>query len=266
MTSKRYYWLKVENSFMDRHDVKLIRNFKGNMLHCNANVTAYVTLLLESVTHEGYLRFSEDNHYEMDDLAALCYLTEEEFTPLFEFLIKKGIIEVEIDKTLYFPYVSKHLGTEVDSAERVRKHREKKKKDAKVLHCNTEVTNSNTELELELEKEKEKKDLIVITNNFTKDSFEFKVASGLYLSIKARNENFKKPKLDDWASVIDKMKRLDKISESDIINTLGFAIKDSFWQNNILSTVKFRKQYDQLYLKAKDVVKSKGVSNEWDID
>lgn len=49
-----------------------------------------------------------------------------------------------------------------------------------------------------------------------------------------------------WAEEIEKMKRLDKRSESDIWKALNYAITDSFWQTNIRSTRKFREKFETL--------------------
>ncbi|KXK29370.1 MAG: hypothetical protein UZ01_02264, partial [Candidatus Brocadia sinica] len=58
------------------------------------------------------------------------------------------------------------------------------------------------------------------------------------------------PDLQKWATHIDKMIRLDKRPPEEIEKVVAWCQQDSFWQNNILSTEKLRKQYDQLYLKA----------------
>jgi len=179
-------------------------------------------------------------------------LTEEEFTPLFEFLIKKGIIEVEIDKTLYFPYVSKHLGTEVDSAERVRKHREKKKEDSKLLHCNTEVTKSNTEIELEIEIDTKKdkiKPLVPKGKTFDDDSIEINLVKHLYGKMLINNPNAKKPNYQSWAREFDRIMRIDDKPFDEVLSIILWCQQDSFWKSNILSPKKLRDKYDQLYLK-----------------
>ena len=55
----------------------------------------------------------------------------------------------------------------------------------------------------------------------------------------------------EWCVHIDRMKRLDGRSETDIQEALQFAIKDPFWQTNIRSTKKLREKFETLILQAR---------------
>ena len=67
--------------------------------------------------------------------------------------------------------------------------------------------------------------------------------------ILSRKPDFKKPDLQKWASYIDNMLRLDKRTPEAIEAVIRWCQADDFWCNNILSTAKLRKQFDQLDLK-----------------
>lgn len=88
-------------------------------------------------------------------------------------------------------------------------------------------------------------------NTFSSDSVEVGLAEKLCSLIRNRNPGFKKPNIQKWASEVDKMIRLDKRSPEEIGSVIAWCQADEFWQNNILSTSKLRKQYDQLVMKAK---------------
>jgi len=81
------------------------------------------------------------------------------------------------------------------------------------------------------------------------------LAEYLYSLILERNPNFKKPNLEVWAIIIERMIRLDKRDPAEIEKVMKLCQEDSFWQNNILSAKKFRIQYDQLYMKLVKVEK-----------
>ena len=66
-----------------------------------------------------------------------------------------------------------------------------------------------------------------------------------------RNSKFKKPDLQNWAIHLDRMIRIDKRDPAEIFQVIQWCQADDFWQNNILSTEKLRKQYDQLAMKMK---------------
>lgn len=52
--------------------------------------------------------------------------------------------------------------------------------------------------------------------------------------------------LERWADEFRKMREIDKIEESEILRVLEWSQKDIFWNQNILSAGKFRKQFDTL--------------------
>lgn len=93
------------------------------------------------------------------------------------------------------------------------------------------------------------------TVNFTEDSFEIKCVDILIDSCLKSFPNSKVPKTllekQKWAVEIDRMKRIDGRTESDIMQALNFAIKDSFWQTNIRSTKKFREKFETLFVQSK---------------
>lgn len=64
--------------------------------------------------------------------------------------------------------------------------------------------------------------------------------------------------LQDWALEVDLMVRRDHRSYEEIEKVLRWSQEDSFWRTNILSMGKFRKQFDQLFLKAGQDYGTKG--------
>ena len=86
---------------------------------------------------------------------------------------------------------------------------------------------------------------------FEPHSVEMVLAEMLLGFINSRNGNFKKPDLQKWAGEIDKMIRIDNRRACGIMNAICWAQADEFWQDNILSTAKLRKQYDQVIMRMK---------------
>jgi hypothetical protein len=85
-----------------------------------------------------------------------------------------------------------------------------------------------------------------INRNINRD-----ISKILLNEIVKRKPDFKLPNLDKWATDIDLMVRIDKRPIEEIKKVILWCQKDTFWQNNILSTSKLRKQFDQLSLKMK---------------
>lgn len=83
---------------------------------------------------------------------------------------------------------------------------------------------------------------------FVEDSTEFRLASLLLQKIRERKPDYKEPNLQSWAKDIDLMLRIDKRKPEIIEKVILWCQADDFWQNNILSTRKLRKQFDRLEL------------------
>lgn len=88
-----------------------------------------------------------------------------------------------------------------------------------------------------------------VKNKYMSDSTESGLADFLLQKILSRNPGFKKPNMQQWARDIDLMIRIDHRRPEDIQHVIEWCQNDRFWQNNILSTAKLRKQFDQLRAK-----------------
>ncbi|MCM1039829.1 MAG: DUF4373 domain-containing protein [Ruminococcus sp.] len=85
--------------------------------------------------------------------------------------------------------------------------------------------------------------------------FERKCVDFIIQSILNDFPNQKVPRTEKeivkWAVHINRLHRLDGVSETDIWSTLIWTMKDSFWRTNIRSTSKFREKYQTLHLQSK---------------
>lgn len=137
--NKKYYWLKLKRDFFKRHDIRIIEEMPNGKDY----VLFYLKLLLESIDHEGELRFSETIPYNEQMLSVVTNTNIDIVRAALSIFTELKMIEVYDDMTIYMNEVQKLIGSESTSAERVRQHRKKQK----LLQCNTEVTKSNTEIE-----------------------------------------------------------------------------------------------------------------------
>jgi hypothetical protein len=84
---------------------------------------------------------------------------------------------------------------------------------------------------------------------YNSETPEFILSTLLYTLIKTRNEKFKEPNLQNWCKDMNAIIRLDKRTKEEIEKVIRWCQQDSFWQNNILSVSKLKKQFDQLFMK-----------------
>lgn len=94
---------------------------------------------------------------------------------------------------------------------------------------------------------------------FDEQSFEIRCVDMLIGSCLKTFPNSKVPQTlaekQKWAIEIERMKRLDGRTETDIMKALNYAITDSFWQSNIRSAKKFREKFETLIVRSSEKYK-----------
>lgn len=141
---KKYYWLKLKRDFFKRHDIRIVEAMPNGKDY----ILFYLKLLLESIDHEGTLRFSETIPYNEHMLSVVTNTNIDTVKSAMKLFIELNMMTVFDDQTIYMNEVDKLIGSETANAERVRRHRALK---SGALHCNTLVTKCNTEIEKEKE-------------------------------------------------------------------------------------------------------------------
>lgn len=121
--NKKFYWLKLKRDFFKRHDIQVIENMPNGKDY----VLFYLKLLLESIDHEGELRFSETIPYDENMLSAVTNTNVDIVRTALKIFSELGMIELWEDRTLYMREVQKMLGSETSWAEKKRLYRESRK-------------------------------------------------------------------------------------------------------------------------------------------
>lgn len=152
--TKKYYWLKLKRDFFKRHDIRIIEEMPNGKDY----ILFYLKMLLESIDHEGELRFSETIPYNEQMLSVITNTNIDIVKSAMKIFIELNMIEIFDDSTIYMAEVLKLTGSETAGAERKRKSREKKKALPKCDNVTNEcdiLGQCHTEIEKELKKEKE---------------------------------------------------------------------------------------------------------------
>lgn len=118
--TERYYWLKLDRGFFKRHDITVIEDMPNGKDY----VLFYLKLMLESVDHEGALRFSDTIPYSESMLASVTRTNVDIVRSALNLFIDLGMVEVFDDKTLFMTEVAKLLDSETYAAKRKRENRQ----------------------------------------------------------------------------------------------------------------------------------------------
>lgn len=175
MAEKRYYWLKLKEDFFDEKYVKALRKLpQGDSL-----AIVYLKMQLKSLKTDGVIKYDRIMPSPNEELALLLDEDVNVVELAVEALIRFGVVERLDNDTLYMTALQDCIGSETQTAERVRKHRALQQKEAqknelekasfegKALHCNSVVTNCNSAVtncntEIDIEKDREKNNIILI--------------------------------------------------------------------------------------------------------
>ena len=122
MSDGKYYWLKLKRDFFKRHDIHIL----NGMEYGREVVLFYIKLMLESVDHEGELRFSERLPYSNKMLANLTDTPESLVDTSMEILQDFKLIDIDENGTIILPKVMEMIGFETDWAKKKREYRDKK--------------------------------------------------------------------------------------------------------------------------------------------
>lgn len=130
MSEKKYYWLKLKRDFFKRHDIRIVEAMPNGKDY----ILFYLKLLLESIDHEGALKFSETIPYNEQMLSVITNTNIDVVRSAMRVFSELNMIDILDDKTIYMNECTKLIGSETSVAERVRKHRDNKSKiDQQVL-------------------------------------------------------------------------------------------------------------------------------------
>lgn len=160
MSNKKYYWLKLKKDFFKRHDIKIVESMPNGKDY----VLFYLKLLVESVDHDGELRFNETIPYNEQMLSTITNTNIDTVSNAMKLFRELGMVEILDDQTIYMNEVSKMLGAETYWAQKKREERQKSKlsnqNTPQIGHCPTNVQDesnvSNQEIEKDIDKELEK--------------------------------------------------------------------------------------------------------------
>lgn len=151
---ERYFWLKLNRNFFKRHDIQIIEAMPNGKDY----VLFYLKLMVESIDHEGELRFSQTIPYNEEMLATITNTNIDIVRTAIKILTELGMIEILADKTIYMTEVNALIGSQTAGAEKRQLQRQNQQ--AKLTGATNgrqtgDICPPEKELELEIDIEKD---------------------------------------------------------------------------------------------------------------
>lgn len=234
--SKRYYWLKLNENFFEKEEIKVIENMQNGKDY----IIFYMKLLLKSVGTSGKLLFRDVIPYTPEMLSSITGTSVDTVRVAIDMLTKLGLMDKWDDGTLFMNETQNMIGSETTAAIRKRKQREKEElegDDIKLLPevkkegCDNVTDESqNSHIEIEIDKE------IDIDKDIDKElEKENKTKSNIAWSKILQAWNQLEAPIKPIRNITDKRKdaikaRINglKINETDILKAIDNISKSDF--------------------------------------
>lgn len=254
-------WIKITTNIFDDEKILLIESLP----EADSIIVIWFKLLTLAgkCNNNGLLMLNDSIPYTEEMLSTIFRRSLNTVRLALETFEKFGMI-VTLHDTITIPNWEKHQ--QVDTLDkikeqtnrRVRAYRERQKMLLEGNSINSaDVTLHETECNVSVTQENK------IENKNKKFKYicpeSIKLCELLITYCKRDNPNFSKTaeQINKWTNDIGAIHSLDNYSWEDIKAVIDFAKNDGFWNSNILSGDKLRKQMDQLFVKAKNNQQSK---------
>ena len=238
--SKKFFWLKLQTTFFETDDIKLLLSQKNGADY----VIFWQKLLLKSIStaEPGVLRYKEKIPYTPEILSVVTDTNIDIVKTAMDKFAKLGLIQIKEDGEIWIEEATKLIGSESDSAERVRRFRERKKQ--KALHSNAGVTDSNKSVtqskskskskSKSIELEKEEEDNVCsnsLDNHIAKDSSNIK-----YIAPSCKNTS--EPNNEKNSSPIITLQLNGQVKEFQITQKMIELWQEDYPNVNVLLEIK----------------------------
>ncbi|EPN6035800.1 phage replisome organizer N-terminal domain-containing protein [Enterococcus faecalis] len=257
-------WIKLKTTMFDDEKIKLIQS----MPEADAILVIWIRLLVLAgkTNDEGLIYIQRNMPYTEEMLATLFSKPVNVVRLALMTLQQFNMIDLNEDGLIAIENWDKHQNIEgmekvrLKNAERVRKHRERKKqqaledKNSGNVTCNVTVTDCNgtdKDIDKEIDIDKDKK-------NRSKTSCKYS-DEHLRLAEKLRNNlindfpsEMKRVNIEKWADTFRLIEERDQQTIAAIDYVLDWLPTNSFWFGNIRSASKLRTQFEKLKFEIKN--------------
>lgn len=257
-------WIKLKTTMFDDEKIKLIQS----MPEADAILVIWIRLLVLAgkTNDEGLIYIQRNMPYTEEMLATLFSKSVNVVRLALITLQQFNMIDLNEDGLIAIENWDKHQNIEgmekvrLKNAERVRKHRERKKqqaledKNSGNVTCNVTVTDCNgtdKDIDKEIDIDKDKK-------NRSKTSCKYS-DEHLRLAEKLKNNlindfpsEMKRVNIEKWADTFRLIEERDQQTIAAIDYVLDWLPTNSFWFGNIRSASKLRTQFEKLKFEIKN--------------
>lgn len=267
--NKKYYYLKLKDNFFDDEKIQIIEAMPDGDTYVNILLKLY----LRSLKRDGKLMATDRIPYSPETLAAVVKKPVGVVRAAVEIFRQFELVEVLDNGEMYMLDIQNFIGTSSTEGDRKREYR-RKIADAKEGKDNKLPPVKNGHLSDERPPEIRDKRLDNIYSSVKPERAKFKYSEkDMKLAEKLKElvsnlypQTAEKANLESWANQFRLLHESDGYNYREIGEVMLWALNDDFWQKNIRSADKFRKQFEQLKVKSGINIKQPKQNDPQEID
>lgn len=217
--TKKYYWLKLKEDFFRDKRMKKLRTIAGG----DTYTIIYLKMQLLSLKNSGILIFEGIEDTIEEELALDIDEAVDDVKVCVTFLLNSGLIEYHEGEYIMVQ-TQQCIGSESDSAERMRRLRQKKK-ETKLLEEPSQCDNDVQTCDIEIDKRDKKEEL---REKIKRDEKKEKISDGVSVSEEQLEELFARFEITD---IYDQNNIIEYVNNGMTIEVIEKALMLPFNRN-----------------------------------
>ena len=226
--NKRYYWLKLNNTYFNQLEQKKMRRQE----HGKDMQIIYLRMMLLSIDKGGFIYYQGVYDTIEEELAEEFSEDVELVRGTLKYLSENNMLTLNENSDCFLPQAVECTGSECDSTQRVRRYRERKafQCNDNVTGCNGSATPCNTEIDKEIEN-RERVDYQQIADLYNETCVSFprltKLSDSRKKAIRARLKQYS---VDDFRRMFEMAESSDFLKGKNDRNwsaTFDWMVKDA---------------------------------------
>lgn len=121
--NKKYYYLKVKDTFFDSEEMKILESMDNGLVYQNV----YLKMCLLSLKSEGALMFKDLMPYDVRMLSTVLRINVDTIKTAVEIFVRMGLVTITDNEQMYMTDIQSLIGKSSTEGDRVKKYREKLK-------------------------------------------------------------------------------------------------------------------------------------------
>jgi predicted phage replisome organizer len=210
--NKKYYYLKLKDSFFDSEEMKILESQKNGIEYQNL----YLKLCLLSLKSEGKLMFKDCLPYDLNMISTVLRVNIDTVKTGIELFQKLGLIDIMDSGLIFMSDIQSLIGAGSSEGDRKKIYREKIKSHKKIeggQMSDKRPPEIELEKELELEKEIKRKippSLEELKQYLSEQNITQFSADNFYDYYEAKGWMIGKNKMKDWRAAVRTWKSRNK--------------------------------------------------------